>query len=244
MMIVDLLTNKKLVDRVSIYVSSFIVFFGVLGNLISFLVFVRSGRRNPRIVTRNLLLLLTVTNSTYLILYWIHRVLPKLIIFLPPPSPSPTSSTLNPLLSASNSTTAAAAMTATTHQYQPDYSIFENILTTRNVYSCRIIIYMINVAICLNATVTVSFSIERAVAITFPFASRDLRQNYKPFFKFMVALIILIAFSLPIYNPLMFEILPNEVILLIMLNMFLRPSFQCSTLFYKVEKKTTPKQKI
>lgn len=216
-MIVDLLTNKKLIDRVSIYVSSFIVFFGVFGNLISFLVFVRSGRRNPRIVTRNLLLLLTVTNSTYLILYWIHRVLPKLIqpIFLPPLSPSPTSSTLNPLLSASNSTTTAAAIAATTHQYQLDYSIFENLLTTRNVYSCRIIIYMINVAICLNATVTVSFSIERAVAITFPFASRDLRQNYKPFFKFMVALIILIAFSLPIYNPLMFEILQNEVIFIL-----------------------------
>ena len=213
MMIVDLLTNKKLIDRVSIYVSSFIVFFGVLGNLISFLVFVRSGRRNPRIVTRNLLLLLTVTNSTYLILYWIHRVLPKLIFLPPPPpSPTPTSSTLNPLLFASNSTTTAAAIAATTQQYQLEYTLFENILTTRNVYSCRIIIYMINVAICLNATVTVSFSIERAVAITFPFASRDLRQNYKPFFKFMVALIILIAFSLPIYNPLMFEILPNEVI--------------------------------
>lgn len=180
--------SRQVINQLSIYVCSAIVLLGILGNFVSFLVFIRSGRHNPRMVTRNLLLLLTITNSTYLIFYWLHRILPRVIETF----------TYN--------STASSSIPLIDH-----LSSFEFILANRNIYSCRIITYIINVAICLNATVTVSFSIERALAINFPFATRDLRKNYKTFFKYLVIAIIIFSFLFPIYNLVLLELTQNKV---------------------------------
>lgn len=169
-----IINYNNLKDMIRIWVCSVITLFGVIGNMVSFIVFIQSGRRNPRIVTRNLLLLLTITNSTYLILYWVHRILPELVLGKSIGIYNPTNST--------------------------NATIFDYILTNRNKYSCRVVNYLINVAIILNATVSVSFSVERAIAINFPFATRDLRENYKQFFKYMIIAIILFSFVFPVYN--------------------------------------------
>lgn len=211
--------DRRSINEASIYVCSAIAFMGILGNFVSFLVFIRSGRRNPRIVTRNLLLLLTITNSTYLVLYWLHSILPRIIDHYA----SATAQSHSPSLAThANSTNQNNKLVEISLNSNNNKNInsessyyflnsFDFILTTKNLYSCRLITYMINVAICLNATVTVSFSIERAVAINFPFATRNLRENYKLFFKYLVVIIVLFSFVFPVYNLFLLGIITNKV---------------------------------
>lgn len=165
------LKYKKLVNCVHSILSSIIVLVGVIGNTVSFFVFLRSGRHKPRIVTRNLLLLLTITNMFYLLFFWFHVVFPKLI-----------------------------EKQINSQQY--------NFISSRNFYTCKLLTYAINVTVCLNATVTVSFSVERAIAINFPFETRNLRENYRGFFNYLIIFIIFISFVVPIYHAILVDIVP------------------------------------
>ncbi len=112
----------QIVDFFNIYVSSFLVFIGIIGNLISILVFVRSIRHSPKILTRNSLILLTFSNLMYLMLVWYYQVLE---IF-----------------------------------YDRFY------LINTHTFVCKSVIYMINLAITLNALITVRnshhFSLKKA----------------------------------------------------------------------------------
>ena len=72
------LVSPILLSFLNVYVSSFLVAIGVFGNCISFLVFLRSSYYAPKIITRNSLILLTISNSVYLLLVWYYRVFPKL----------------------------------------------------------------------------------------------------------------------------------------------------------------------
>lgn len=209
--------DRRSINEASIYVCSAIAFMGILGNFVSFLVFIRSGRRNPRIVTRNLLLLLTITNSTYLVLYWLHSILPRIIDhYATAQSHSPSLTTQANSTNQNNKLVEISLNSnnnKNVNRESGNYFLnsFDFILTTKNLYSCRLITYMINVAICLNATVTVSFSIERAVAINFPFATRNLRENYKLFFKYLVVIIVIFSFVFPVYNLFLLGIITNKV---------------------------------
>ena len=55
-----------------VYISlcTFFVAFGCLSNLVSFFVFLKASRRKPRIVMKNLLIMFTVSNTSYLVLFW------------------------------------------------------------------------------------------------------------------------------------------------------------------------------
>jgi len=61
--------NKK-IDIFKIYICTILVMIGASTNLLSFFVFLRADKRSPRILSKKILMLLTISNSIYLILYW------------------------------------------------------------------------------------------------------------------------------------------------------------------------------
>lgn len=66
--------SNQLLDFINLYVCSFLVFIGVIGNSISMLIFARSNRFAPKILTRTSLILLTISNIMYLTLLWYYKV--------------------------------------------------------------------------------------------------------------------------------------------------------------------------
>ncbi len=67
----------QIIDFFNVYVSSLLVFIGIIGNLISLLVFARSLRHSPKIQTCNSFIVLTASNLMYLILVWYFQVLKR-----------------------------------------------------------------------------------------------------------------------------------------------------------------------
>ena len=202
--------KDRVITLLNIYVCSLFVLVGLVGNVVSFIVFVRAGRKAPRIMTKNLLILLTISNSIYLLLFWYYSILPKLID--------------------SFKNAAIADFLAATNQTNGNFSTFyENFTnlnsslpldTTKPVYLasfiqiflkkvyfidsniliCKLISYSISVTIFLNSAITVSFSLERALAINFPLKIRNLRENYRYLFKLIIIVVIFISFTFPVYN--------------------------------------------
>ena len=157
-------SQMPLIDFIFIYLCSFLVVVGLIGNIISLVIFIRSCSQTPKIITRHSLLLLTLSNTIYLILFWYYKVLPKIV-----------------------------------NAYLANSSLSSVYLVDSNTFMCKSIIYSINVAISLNASITVSFSLERAFVINFPYLAINLRENYRPQFKLLIVLIILFSFLLPSY---------------------------------------------
>lgn len=104
------LMEPRFLKFFTIYVHTFLVAVGVIGNIFSIFVFLRSVRNAPKILTRNSLILLTTSNSMYLVLVWCYNVAPRLQY-------------LNTMVP--------------------------------NRYSCKFIIYLINLAVSVNALITV-----------------------------------------------------------------------------------------
>ena len=61
-----------------VWAFSILVFIGIIGNLISLFVFLRSIRHVPKILARTSLTLLTLSNLMYLIIIWYYKVLKKI----------------------------------------------------------------------------------------------------------------------------------------------------------------------
>lgn len=110
-----LFSNENIQHFFNVYVCTFLVCIGLIGNLISVCIFIRSVRHAPKILTRTSLILLTFSNLMYLTLVWYFRVLGKLDVRF--------------------------------------YYI------NSNVYVCKLVIYLINLAITLNALITVRLKI-------------------------------------------------------------------------------------
>ena len=64
--------SEEILNLVYICVGSCFVGFGLMSNFISFFVFLKASRRAPTIVTKNLLIMFTISNSLYLINYWYY----------------------------------------------------------------------------------------------------------------------------------------------------------------------------
>ena len=167
-------THDKLIIYLNIYLCSFLIVIGIIGNFLSLIIFIRSSFYSPKIVTRYSLILLTVSNSIYLILFWYISILPSFNVIFK--------------ISSDN--------------------ILKKIhlLSNTNVIFCKMSYYLINVCLCLNALITVSFSLERAIAINFPLKSRNLRKNHPFMFKIINVCIILLAFLFPVYTIVVLEI--------------------------------------
>jgi hypothetical protein len=69
---IDKQDSDGILDLVYIYVCSFFVVFGFISNFISFFVFLKASRRAPTIVTKNLLIVFTISNSLYLVIFWYY----------------------------------------------------------------------------------------------------------------------------------------------------------------------------
>jgi hypothetical protein len=193
---------NKLVDYLHIYGCTPIVLFGCTGNLISFLVFMRAGRRSPKIITRNTFIILTITNTSYLILYWYLSIYPKMRSYYfyafasngVAHSPSLNVSQINDVGGGSHNGT------------QQQGTAAKNQLLNTNLYFCKLIMYLVNVTSYLNSSITVLFSVERALAINFPFKIRALREKKLSLFRMVLLVNVVLSFALPSYNLLLIEL--------------------------------------
>lgn len=160
---------RLLIDNAYICICTFLVLIGLIGNIISIKVFMRSGHCPPLILQRHSLILLTLSNTIYLVVFFYLCVLSKLLN-----SPMFDSSTIN----------------------------FLNKLYLMNdsAFICKFFNYTLHVAICLNAFITTSFSLERAFVINFPYLGVNLRANHDAHFKILIVCILLFSFILPSYN--------------------------------------------
>jgi hypothetical protein len=68
----DAQDNDELLNLIYICVCSFFVALGVISNFVSFFVFLKASRRAPTIVTKNLLIMFTISNSLYLVIFWYY----------------------------------------------------------------------------------------------------------------------------------------------------------------------------
>jgi hypothetical protein len=179
---IDLVRNKQMTELVNylhIYGCSALVLFGCVGNLVSFLVFVRAGRRSPKIITRNTFIILTITNTMFLMLYWYVSVYPKMRNYF-----GSSTDGVHRILFGNNSA----------------------LLLNTNRYFCKLIVYTVNVASYLNSSITVLFSVERALAINFPFKIRALREKKMSLFRMILLINFVFSFALPSYNLFLMEL--------------------------------------
>ena len=72
-------TSSSFINFLNIYVCSLIIVVGIIGNMISFRIFLKSGKKQSKskIITKNLLILLSISNSIYLVLFWYYSVFPR-----------------------------------------------------------------------------------------------------------------------------------------------------------------------
>lgn len=86
-------------------------------------------------------------------------------------------------------------------------TIFERkYLPNHNSYLCKIVMYSIGVTLCINATISVLFSFERALAINYPLQVRNFKQNYGLACKIIALFLIILSFIAPSYNLFLLDI--------------------------------------
>lgn len=161
--------TKQYIELIYIVVCSTQIIIGLVCNIISLKVFMRSGKCSPIILQRHSLILLTLSNTFYLIMFFYSQILPKMVD--------------------------SQFLEESTKEL-----LGKIFISNHSVFVCKSVQYFINVAICLNASITTSFSLERAFAIKFPYLSINLRENHDVQFKILILSLLLFSFLLPSYN--------------------------------------------
>ena len=212
--------TSDVINQLSVLICTVLVIVGCVSNLVSFMVFVKkSSRVKPKIITKHLLIVFTISNSFYLILYWYYSVFPKIIDHLrhslvaamhTAKTATTTTATVAVAASATSSASALASASATTMNNTVMFmsSLY---LVNSNVFFCKSVSYLISVTLCLNAFITVFFSLERAIAINFPLQMRAFRESHRSSFNILVAGIVLVAFVFPIYNLKLVDVIEIRV---------------------------------
>jgi hypothetical protein len=168
-----------------IYVYSILSIIGTLANLFSFIVFMSDRKNAPRIHSKKILCLLTLSNSIYLILFWYIFILPKIIKYLSKIS------TLNP--SNKGQTNGSIILSASFLDMEKYY------LINSNMWMCKCMFYFYKVFLFINSSMTVIFSIERALAINFPINMRIIREKHRFLFKNCITIVVAYCFLYPTY---------------------------------------------
>lgn len=171
--------TRKYIELIYIVVCSTQIIIGLVCNIISLKVFMRSGKCSPIILQRHSLILLTLSNTFYLIVFFYSQILPKLVVGL--------------------------FLEESTKEF-----LSKIYISNHSVFVCKFVQYFINVAICLNVSITTSFSLERAFAIKFPYLSINLRENHDVQFKILILSLLLFSFLLPSYNLFLVTIVDVE----------------------------------
>jgi hypothetical protein len=185
------LQDDHLINFISAYVGTLLVTIGFFGNFISFLVFFKANRNSTKILTKQFLILLAFSNLVYLILFWYFSLFPRLVDNF---KESPSGSENN--------------QKSTSYGNIYDFFIQFNVINS-NRYVCKLITYLINVSLFLNASIIASFSFERAVAVNFPLQTRHFRESHGFLFKSILALIFFLACIFPIYNLIINDIVEH-----------------------------------
>ncbi len=162
------IASFSFIDIFNVCTCTIIVLLGISCNMISFGIFI-NGKKSlkTKIFTKHLLILLTASNSIYLIFFWYYSVFPRLIGML------------------------------------NNFKIFENLKSlyfiNSNVLICKLTSYLISLVICLNSFITTTFSLQRALVISFPLKFSNFRENNKKIFKMIIFIFCLVSITLPLY---------------------------------------------
>jgi hypothetical protein len=187
----------KLIELGKIYAYTFLSITGILVNLLSFVVIMRAGKKAPRILSKNILIALTISNSIYLILFWYIFILPKIIKYQQYNASNKRRLNfergLHFSLQNNSSTILLPKMTADILNIETFYLINSNILI------CKIMNYFYKVFLFINSSMTVIFSLERALAINFPIRMRSTKERRRSLLKIIFMLVIAYCFVYPAY---------------------------------------------
>ena len=67
-------------SHATIYITSLLALVGLLGNLVSLIIFVNADKHLPKIASRNYLILLTIVNTVYLLTHWYNSTFTRIMI--------------------------------------------------------------------------------------------------------------------------------------------------------------------
>ena len=186
----------KAITFFRLFICNLLIIIGTLANGLSFIVFLSSDKKSPRILSKNILLLLTISNSIYLILYWYMFIFNEILLYQKTGS-SNLKFHFNKTFTLQierNGTVVLAPSEIKSVLRIEKFSKFNS-----NEYVCKIMNYFYKVFLFINSSMTVIFSLERALAINAPIKMRKLREKYRFLFNTLIAIVILYCFSYPIY---------------------------------------------
>jgi len=187
----------KTIELCKIYAYTILSTIGILVNLLSFVVIVRAGKKAPRILSKNVLIALTISNSIYLILFWYIFILPKIIKYQQYNASNKrrldVERSLHFGLHNNSSFISLPKMTADILNIEAFY------LINSNIFICKIMNYFYKVFLFINSSMTVIFSLERALAINFPIRMRSTKERRRSLLKIIFVLVIAYCFVYPTY---------------------------------------------
>ncbi len=187
---------ENITNILSIYLCTILVLIGILGNLISFYTSLKYNVKTSHNFSQRTLVLLTISNSIYLVLFWYYSILPKLINNFELNKP------LN--VSRANGTISNEKQFFSKNIFVQLYRINTNVLL------CKSISYLISITIFINSSITTLYSLERAIAINLPFKVRNLREKHRSRFRIVIFLVIMYSILFPSYNLIITNIVKNE----------------------------------
>ena len=197
--------NPREINLIIINICSFLVIIGSIGNIASIVVCcLKSKHKVARRFVNNLLIILMISNTLYLAVYWYAQILPKILNHLK------YSQLTN--LKFNNTKTFNLTINSNLTLYLLVESAFEPFSIEKfyrinsNLFICKTTFYLISILIFMNSFLTMFFSLKRALIIVFPLKSIHLRERYKTLFKSILVLTVIYSFLFPAYNLFIVEI--------------------------------------
>jgi hypothetical protein len=187
---------EYITNILSIYLCSTLVLIGILGNLISFYTSLKYSVKTSHTFSQKTLVLLTISNSMYLVLFWYYSILPKLINNFELNKPVNVTRTNGTILNEK--------------QFFSKNIFVQLYRINMNVLLCKSISYFISITIFINSSITTLYSLERAIAINLPFKVRNLREKHRSRFRIVIFLVIMYSILFPSYNLIITNLVKNE----------------------------------
>ena len=181
-------------ELIKMYACTLLTIVGILVHLLSFNVFMCGSKKAPRILSKNVLITLTLSNSIYLILYWYIFILPIVI--------KNNQIVLKIYENKSNFAQKSIKIDL--------LDIEKYHLVNSNIWMCKFVNYFYKVFLFMNSAMTVMFSLERAVNIIFPIKMRSLRSKHRFLFKYIITIVIVYCFGYPTYYLYLLDIITSS----------------------------------
>lgn len=163
-------SQLETINVINMYSSLFLIIVGLIGNMYALVVLVYARNKHPHIVGSTYLIILTLTNTAFLLIHFYMTTYVRII-----------------------------------YHFGLDYKTYLQVTTTSQL-ACKLLNYLRYSFRILNTMMTLSFSIERLLAVYCPLKMRSLDFNCS--LNFVVSL--LVSFVVPIYALFVYSLVPND----------------------------------